>query len=118
MFKTSRWVNLLMNLRDAIVKVFGLKTSDTGLSHEADYYPVGSIAMAFHVIDRNEKEIVMGEKDKHLDFRVSVLKDSATSHIYITTIVHFNNWFGKLYFLPVKPFHRIIIKNSIKRLFK
>ncbi len=117
-FRTSRLGNLLMNLRDAIVKVFGLKTSDTGLSHEADYYPVGSVAMAFHVIDRNEKEIVMGEKDKHLDFRVSVLKDSATSHIYVTTIVRFNHWSGKLYFLPVKPFHCVLIKNSIKRLIK
>lgn len=117
-FKTSQWSDMLMSLRDGIVRAFGLKTSDRGMDHEAEHYPVGSIAMAFDVIDRNENEIVMGANDKHLNFRVSVLKDSTTSHIYVTTIVHFNNWFGRLYFLPVKPFHRIIVKSSIKRLLK
>ncbi|MDR1119950.1 MAG: DUF2867 domain-containing protein [Dysgonamonadaceae bacterium] len=29
--------------------------------------------------------------------------------MYLTTIVRFHNVWGKIYFLPVKPFHRLIL---------
>ena len=59
----------------------------------------------------------MAENDKHLNFRTSVLIDrkEPLSHIYLTTIVKFNNIWGRLYFIPVKPFHRIIIKTLLKK---
>ena len=114
-FRSPQWTVNLMKLRNTIVKVFGLKTSDL-IANEADYYPIGSRAMAFTVVNRNENEIVMSENDKHLLFYVSVFHDKANSLIYITTIVKFHNIWGKLYFLPVKPFHRLIVKSCTKKL--
>ena len=104
--KPQKWVNWLMGIRDSIVRIFGLKTSKEILDRQVTDFPI---------IEKRENEIVMGENDKHLDFRVSVSVDRENSFIYLTTIVHFNNFFGRLYFLPVKPFHKIIVKSSLKR---
>jgi hypothetical protein len=83
-------------------------------------YSTGSKIGVFTVETRNEHEIVMAENDKHLNFKTSVLTNANGTGIdlYFTTVVHFNNIGGRLYFIPVKPFHRIILKSSIKRIIK
>jgi len=101
------WVKWLMYIRDSIVWIFGLKTGREMMREEQK--------ANFPVIEQNENEIVSGENDKHLDFRVSVLIDRENSFIYLTTIVHFNNFWGKMYFLPVKPFHKMIIKSILRK---
>lgn len=106
-FKMPKWVNWLMSIRNSIVGIFGLKISKDFKIKQTTY---------FAMIEQNENEIVMGENDKHLDFRASVLVDRSNSFIYLTTLVHFNNFWGKVYFLPVKPFHKIILKSLLKRL--
>jgi hypothetical protein len=120
-FQTPKWADFLMNIRNTLVRLVGLKAGghkkDTYIS---DFYPIGSRAVYFTVIDRNENEILMAENDKHLNFRVSVMinrkGDKVT--IYLTTIVRYNNFLGWLYFFPVKPFHRMIILSLFKRLLK
>jgi hypothetical protein len=114
-FKVPRWVIVLMKVRNGIVKIFGLKTGISETVNEAACYPVGSKAGYFTVTARNANEIVMGEDDRHLCFRASVLVDREQSFIYLTTIVRFHNVWGRIYFLPVKPFHRLIIKSLLKR---
>lgn len=114
-FKAPQWVIGLMKLQNRIVRIFGLRTDKNEKIAEADYYPVGSKAVYFTVIERNADEIVMGEDDKHLCFRISVLIDREQSFIYLTTIVKFHNVWGKIYFLPVKPFHRLIIRSLLKK---
>ena len=105
-FKLPNWVNWLMNIRNSIVWIFKLK-SDKKVREEQTTY--------FTLIEKNENEIVMGENDKYLDFRVSVFIDRINSFIYLTTLVHFNNFLGKTYFFYIKPFHIIIIKSILKR---
>jgi hypothetical protein len=120
-FQTPRWADSLMRLRNALARLVGLDTGgykrDTYIS---DYYHVGSRAVYFTVIDRNDNEILMAENDKHLDFRISVLMNRQSSDItiFLTTLVKFNNSLGRIYFLLVKPFHRIIIFSLLKRLIK
>ncbi len=120
-FQTPRWADMLMRIRNVFARLAGLDTGgykrDTYVS---DYYPVGSRAVYFTVIDRNDNEILMAENDKHLDFRVSVQmnRQGANATVYLTTLVKFNNFLGRLYFLVVKPFHRIIIISLLKRLIK
>ena len=118
LFKGPSWADNLMRMRDSIVKLFGLKTGKKENTNETDYYPIGSKASYFTVIDRNNNEIVMAEDDKHLYFRTSVMKKEVEKgvEIYLSTIVIYHNLWGKIYFLPVKPFHQIIMKSLIKRL--
>jgi hypothetical protein len=106
LFDLPKWVGGLMNLRNRLVRPFGLKT-------EEGVEPV----TLFPVIGRNDHEIIMGMVDKHLDFRVSVLIDRGKAFIYVTTIVHYHNRWGKAYFLLIKPFHRLIV-HSIMRKYK
>jgi len=111
-FRMSEGVVALMRIRDSVVKLFGLKTSQP--PNEAEFYPVGSRLMDFSVIARNDNEIVMEENDKHLKFRTSVLVNKEESEIYLTTVVKFNNIGGRIYFIPVKPFHKIIVRSQFK----
>ncbi|MDR3327959.1 MAG: DUF2867 domain-containing protein [Prevotellaceae bacterium] len=104
LFKLPDWVTLLLKTRDSIVGIFGLKT---GKDREDGQ-------RLFPIIEQNKNELVMGENDSHLNFRVSVLIDRENAFVYVTTLVHYNNIWGKLYFMPVKPFHKIIMKSLIK----
>jgi hypothetical protein len=115
------WVKVLLSFRNFIVKFFGLQGGDINKLKEPDksiYFAIGSKAVIFKVHNRNINEIVMAEKDKHLNFRTSLLIEDSTDkdfgYLYCSTIVQYNNIFGKLYFLPVKPFHKLIIKTMLK----
>jgi hypothetical protein len=103
-FRLPKWVNRLLKTRDLLVKPFGLKiTKET----ESD--------KLFPIIAQNENEIIMGVNDKHLNFRVSILTDNEKSFISLTTIVHYNNIWGKVYFSFIKPFHKIIVRAMMRR---
>ncbi len=123
---TPKWEKALLHLRDSIVGFFGLKTGMTSefpkrQSDLTQYKPGDKIGI-FPVIDRSESEIVMALNDKHLGFRVSLLtqnfQNSNLYSVYMTTIVQFHNIWGRIYFFPVKPFHKIIVKQSLKRFLK
>jgi hypothetical protein len=114
-FRMPQWVILLMKIRNGIVKIFELRAGKNESVEEATYYPVGSKAGYFTVMERNGDEIVMGVNDRHLYFRTSVLVDREQSFIYLTTIVRFHSVCGRIYFLPVKPFHWLIVKSLLKR---
>lgn len=117
LFKGPKWVDNLMKLRDSIVRIFGLKTGKKKDTSTEEYFSIGSKLEYFTVADRNANEIVMAENDKHLNFKTSVMIDrnEADTTIYLSTIVTFNNIFGRLYFIPVKPFHRLIIKSILRQ---
>lgn len=70
------------------------------------------------VIEKNENEIILGEDDKHLDFMISLLLSEEGKHLTISTTVIFKNWFGKIYFLPFKPFHKFIVPTMLKALIR
>ncbi len=116
-FCSPSWADHLLAIRDALVKVFGLRTSGKTKPSIKEYYNIGDRAGIFTVCSRNENEIVMSEDDKHLSFRTSVFIDrsGANAKVYLTTIVKFHNLGGKLYFIPVKPFHRLIIQSSMRK---
>ncbi|MFN8714922.1 MAG: DUF2867 domain-containing protein [Bacteroidota bacterium] len=110
------WVSWMMQLRNWIVKLFGIKTSaPTGTREQIlenfNGEPGQTIGL-FRVFSKSEHEIVMGENDKHLDFRISVWLEpqgSGKQVLTLSTIVVLHNWLGRLYFWPVKFFHRLIV---------
>ncbi len=120
----SRATMALVCLRNAIVKMFGLKTGNVremlsgGCNQSIE---PGKFVGFFKVKKRNEREIVMGEEDKHLDFIVSCLleqKDNGTYYFYISTLVKFNNMLGNTYFFLIKPFHKVLVGNTLKKIMK
>src|SRR4051812_12088628 len=67
----ASWINRLIAIRDAFVGRFGLKTARQLTSLGAGD-KTGRVGI-FKVYSTSRTEIVLGEDDKHLDFRVSVL---------------------------------------------
>ena len=65
------WVSILLALRDTIVSVFGLKTSRAlrTLNVDGRATRVG----IYRIYQKTQHEVVLGEEDRHLDFRLSVL---------------------------------------------
>lgn len=112
------WIAALMKIRDAIVACLGLKTGShlATLAVSAKAQRVG----IFKVYSTSETEIVLGEDDKHLDFRVSVLcsgepAPDGSRQLTVTTVVHCHNLLGRTYLLSIAPFHRMVVKASLSR---
>ena len=111
---SPKWVDFLMSLRNKLVGIFGVKTDASKQVNTELKVGIKSGIFNIYAIEKNE--IIAGENDKHLNFRVSVLKDNGL--LTVTTLVKYNNWFGKLYFFIVKPFHKRIVKAMLKNAIK
>ncbi len=110
------WVRQLMGVRDIVVASFGLKTGKQLQALASN--PRADRVGIFKVYSTSETEIVMGEDDKHLDFRVSVLCSSGPAdgrQLTISTVVNCHNLLGRVYLLVIAPFHRLVVKASLRR---
>jgi len=112
---TPRWINVLMALRNGVVRFVGLKDlgelGDLNESKSADDYQPGDRVGIFTLIS-NSHEALLGDNDKHLEVVLSIYKHPQVSDgvqtISVTTVVHVKNLLGKIYMLPVTLLHRLI----------
>lgn len=119
-----KWGKKMFVFRNKVVGLFGLKTgadTENKLTENDFKYEAGERIGFFKVFNRTNNEIILGEDDKHLDFRVSLLfnknKDNqGKKSLTISTTVKFHNWLGVLYFLPVRPFHKLIVPAMLKNI--
>ncbi len=117
------WGKKMFAFRNKIVGLFGLKTGAEKEKKQPGndaQYEVGERIGLFKVFDKTNNEIILGEDDRHLDFRVSLLfdknEDEEENSLTISTTVKFHNWLGVLYFLPVRPFHKLIVPAMLKNM--
>lgn len=122
-----KWINKLFAFRNKLVGIFGLKTSGKTTDRQKilnDFKcEKGEQIGLFKVFEKTTEEIILGEDDKHLNFRISLFIDKQNeskneNKLIISTTVKFNNWFGRLYFLPVRPFHKLIVPAMLKEIIK
>jgi len=101
------WVDRLFALRNSIAAKIGLKTGGPVVDREKEINEfrgeVGDQLGLFQVYERTEDEMILGENDRHLDFRVSllILRGPDQKSVAISTGVTFHSAFGRLYFLLV-----------------
>ena len=112
------WIGALTNVRDAIVAGLGLKTAKHLATLSGD--TTAPRISIFRVFTASKNEIVLGENDKHLDFRVSILctpdaPPNAGSQLTLSTVVHCHNLLGRTYLSLIAPFHRQVVKASLRR---
>jgi hypothetical protein len=123
------WVDKLFALRNKIVAVFGLKTSNNRVNRNRrkliNHFKceAGEQIGLFKVFARTDKEVVLGEDDKHLNFRISLFLDDLVAaktnkNLTISTTVIFHNCFGRLYFIFVRPFHSLIVPTMLRGIVK
>lgn len=108
----------LLAVRDALVAGFGLKTTRNIAKLDAEGR--AEHIDIFRIFSTSPTEIVLGEDDRHLDFRVSVLCPAQTSaadkrQVIVATVVHCHNRFGRFYIRVIAPFHRQLVRASLRR---
>ena len=111
------WIGRLMAVRDAMVAGFGLKTAKHLATLDAGSAGAGRVGI-FKVYSSSRSEVVLGEDDKHLDFRLSVLCSGGSSsgarrQLIMSTVVHCHNRLGRLYIFLIAPFHRLVVRSSL-----
>jgi hypothetical protein len=107
----SKTIDFLMSLRNKIMSIFGAKTV---INETKGDFAVGNNVGLFKIYYIDEKEIISGLKDSHLDFCISFYK--IDNKVLLSTLVKYNNTFGKVYMNIIKPFHKLIVKNMLKNL--
>jgi hypothetical protein len=105
------WMKLLLIVRNEAASLAGLNapTASEILHVEfKDRYVVGEKIGVWPIFALNENEVVAGRNNKHMDFRLSVLKvpDGDGMSVGVSTICTVHNLSGKLYLLFVVPFHK------------
>jgi hypothetical protein len=114
------WIHALLRLRDALVAGFGLKTSAALQRNAAGPNRAQHIGI-FRVYERHPHEVLLGEDDKHLDCRVSVLDERQTAggrtqrRLVVATVVHCHNLLGRSYLALIAPFHRRVVRATLAR---
>jgi hypothetical protein len=109
------WIRALTRLRDVVMATFGVKSSRAvGLAAAAR----GPVIGFFPVLSKSATELVVGEDDRHLDFRVAIQlhADAANGReLVVGTVVHCRNRLGRIYLTTILPFHRVIVPTSLEQ---
>lgn len=111
-----RWVAALVAIRDSAVAVFGIKTGRSLRSAGEQPQRIG----IFKLYEAGPLEVVVGEDDRHLNFRASVLyrpagDPAAESTLVLSTVVHCHNLLGRNYLRVIAPFHRLVVQSFLRR---
>ena len=96
----------LFKLRNAIVKPLGLKGGD---------------GFRNLISERNDEEIILSKNDKHLCFWVGIYcsrPQDGWQDAAVTTVVKFNNFLGRIYFVGIWVFHKLLVKSLFHKAIK
>jgi hypothetical protein len=97
---TPVWVAALMGLRQAVVGLVGIRRAPAGV---------------FAVADVRGEEALISADDTHLDFRCGVAYDAGARLLRVTTAVRLKGWRGRLYFIPVRLLHPLVVHAMMAR---
>ena len=105
------WMKLLLVVRNKVAFFAGLDapTASELLHVEIkDRYAVGEKIGVWPIFLLSEDEVVAGRDNKHMDFRLSVLKvaDGDGPSVVVSTVCTVHNLSGKIYLFFIVPFHR------------
>ena len=93
----------LFKLRDIIVKPFGLQRGG---------------GFRNLVTETDEEEIIICKNDRHLCFWVGIycsLPEDGWQEASVTTVVKFNNFLGRIYFVGIWVFHKLLVKSLFRK---
>jgi hypothetical protein len=105
------WMKLLLIVRNAAARLVGLEAptvAEIMKPEVKERYAVGEKIGPWPIFFLCDNEIVAGRNNKHIDFRLSVLKaiDGDAVSVVVSTICTVHNVFGKIYLFFIVPFHR------------
>ncbi|MGO7587885.1 DUF2867 domain-containing protein [Rhizobium leguminosarum] len=113
--RPAGWVRALTRIRDVVMATVGVKSSRAiGLAAAGR----GPVIGYFPLLSKSATELVVGEDDSHLDFRVTIqLRTDAANgrELVVGTVVHCHNRLGRIYLRMIAPFHRAIARANLEQ---
>jgi hypothetical protein len=114
------WMKVLLMVRNRIASFCGLDAPTASEIMNLDIrsrYGVGDKIGVWPIFALTETELVAGRDNRHLDFRLSVLRetDGETANVVVSTLCTVHNVFGKLYLFVIIPFHKWGVQRLISR---
>lgn len=94
-----RWIAAALRLRQVAVRLIGI--------------PPASLDV-FQISEHGGDEVLIAADDMHLDFRCAVAVDEELRLVRVTTTVRFNGWRGRVYFVPVRLVHPIVVRAMVR----
>lgn len=130
MSKTPKWFDILMRMRDRMVAILGLKSTQDMAGGNSLFAQSGEkfglknhtqpskILDFFEVVALSENEIILSIKDSHLDMQTSLLRDKIdhtnnTCRISFNDVIITHNFLGKAYLFFIMPIHKIIVEKTL-----
>ena len=117
---TPLWMKAMLIVRNALARLVGLEVPTAAEIMKPEVratYRVGDKIGPWPVYFVGENEIIAGRDNKHMDFRLSVLKvrsDNAAD-VVVTTVCSVHNPFGRIYLFLIVPFHRAGVQGLLAR---
>jgi hypothetical protein len=105
------WINLMLIARNKAAALAGLEvptTAETINMEKRDHYFVGEKIGPWPIFFLDSDELVAGRDNKHMDFRLSIMKmhDGIRPSIVVSTLCMIHNKFGQYYLSSIIPFHK------------
>ena len=115
-----RWMKLALIVRNRVASFCGLDapTASEIMNPEVkSTYVVGEKIGVWQIFALTTNELIAGHNDKHLDFRLSVLREVGGEHgsVVVSTICTVHNRFGRVYLFFIVPFHRWGVQQLLSR---
>lgn len=110
------WIRLLLRVRDCAVAPLRLKTTQNlpTVSEVQASLTVGEPVNFLNVREKYENEVILGEDDWHLDFRISIHRIAGKPDcVSMASWVRPHNCFGRMYLKAILPFHTAIAKSQL-----
>src|SRR4030081_2720645 len=113
--RQAGWTRALAWVRDAVRATVGVKSSRAiGAAAAAR----GSVVGYFPLLSKSAGELVVGEDDRHLNFRVAILLRTGAAggrELVVATVVHCHNRRGRPALAVIAPFHRAIARANLEQ---
>ncbi|MEO7391849.1 MAG: DUF2867 domain-containing protein [Ramlibacter sp.] len=114
------WMKIALIIRNRIALYCGLDAPSASEIKSPNFkssYAVGDRIGVWPIYALTGSEIVAGRDNKHLDFRLSVLRlaDGTTASVVVSTVCVVHNTFGKVYLFFIVPFHKWGVRWLISR---
>lgn len=118
MGRQPRWLDAALRLRDRIGRFFGIR-SVGAFAGDGETAPSASIEVGdrlgiFTVLAVDDDELLVGEDDVHLDYRLAFHRDLESGRFVVAMALRTHNLVGRLYMLPVAPVHRHLVRNMLR----
>jgi Protein of unknown function (DUF2867) len=113
------WMKLMLIARNKVAALAGLEvptTSEIMNMEKRDRYFVGQKIGPWPIFFLGSDELVAGRDNKHMDFRVSIMKvhDGTRSSVVVSTLCMVHNKLGQHYLSAVIPVHKFGLRRLME----